>query len=164
MLKLKNYQMKLLKLKKLNFIEIIIKAFLSRNVINHFLKNIMIKYKDCVIVEKNNKNELIKINAMKDINKVSVKDSNDLINSFSKKKDYCNNFVHFEGIKNPEFIKNIWGVMLNFIRLNEKEKENFNKIITNDIQDVFEFSKKDKLVNIENIFNSINIRQLFLYY
>ena len=54
--------------------------------------------------------------------------------------------------------------MLNFIRLNEKEKENFNKIITNDIQDVFEFSKKDKLVNIENIFNSINIRQLFLYY
>ena len=138
-------------------------TFLSRNVINLCLNNIMIKYKDCVIVEKNNKNELIKINSMKDINKVSVKDSNNLINSFSKKKDYCNNFVHFEGIKNPEFIKNIWGVMLNFIRLNEKEKENFNKIITNDIQDVFEFSKKDKLVNIENIFNSINIRQLFLY-
>ena len=59
----------------------------------------MIKYKDCVIVEKNNKNELIKINAMKDINKVSIKDSNDLINSLSKKKDYCKNFVHFDGIK-----------------------------------------------------------------
>ena len=34
------------------------------------------------------------------------------------------------------------GCLLNFIRLNEKEKENFNKIITNDIKDSFEFSKK----------------------
>ena len=87
---------------------------------------------------------------MKDINNVSVKDSNDLINSLFEKKDYCNNFVHFDGIKKPDFIEDIWDVVLNFILLTKKETENFNKIITKDIKDSFKFSQKDEPINIKN--------------
>ena len=135
---------------KLKFMEIIVKASLSRKVINHCLNNIITKYKDCITVETNNKNESFKIVVVKDINNVSVKDSNDLINSLFEKKDYCNNFVHFDGIKKPDFIEDIWDVVLNFILLTKEETENFNKIITKDIKDSFKFSQKDEPINIKN--------------
>ena len=92
---------------KLKFMEKIVKASLSRKVINHCLNNIITKYKDCITVETNNKNESFKIVVVKDINNVSVKDSNDLINSLFEKKDYCNNFFHFDGIKKPAFIEDL---------------------------------------------------------
>ena len=135
---------------KLKFMEKIVKASLSRKVINHCLNNIITKYKDCITVETNNKNESFKIVVVKDINNVSVKDSNDLINSLFEKKDYCNNFVHFDGIKKPAFIEDIWDVVLNFILLTKEETENFNKIITKDIKDSFKFSQKDEPINIKN--------------
>ena len=134
---------------KLKFMEKIVKASLSRKVINHCLNNIITKYKDCITVETNNKNESFKIVVVKDINNVSVKDSNDLINSLFEKKD-CNNFVHFDGIKKPAFIEDIQDVVLNFILLNKEETENFNKIITKDIKDSFKFSQKDEPINIKN--------------
>ena len=68
---------------------------------------------------------------------------------YSKKKNYCNNFVHLDNIKQPSFIDNIWDVVLNFIVLNEKETENFNKRVTKDIKDSFKFSQKDEPVNIK---------------
>ena len=92
---------------KLKFMEKIVKASLSRKVINHCLNNIITKYKDCITVETNNKNESFKIVVVKDINNISVKDSNDLINSLFEKKDYCNNFVLFDGIKKPAFIEDL---------------------------------------------------------
>jgi len=75
---------------KLDFMEIIINASLSRKVINHCRNIIIIKYKDSITVEKNtNKNELFKIVVVKDINKVSAKDANDLIDSLLENKNYC---------------------------------------------------------------------------
>ena len=112
---------------KLKFMEKIVKASLSRKVINHCLNNIITKYKDCITVEVNNKNKSFKIVVVKGINNVSVKDSNDLINSLFEKKDYCNNFVHFDGIKKPAFIEDIWDVGLNFILLTKEEQNSLTK-------------------------------------
>ena len=112
---------------KLKFMEKIVKASLSRKVINHCLNNIITKYKDCITVETNNKNESFTIVVVKDINNVSVKDSNDLINSLFEKKDYCNNFVHFDGIEKPAFKEDIWDVGLNFILLTKEEQNSLTK-------------------------------------
>ena len=138
---------------KLGFMEIIVKASLSRKIINHCMNKIMAKYEDSLIIEEINKDgrdKSFKIIVKKEINEVSVKDSNDLINSLFEKKDHCNTFVHFEGIKKPSFIEDTWEIALNFLALDEKEKENFNKIITKDIKDSFKFSQKDEPVNIKN--------------
>ena len=127
----------------------IVYSSLSRKVIKHCMNKILIKYKDSINILKNEKNDSFKIKFKKDINKVPIKEANELIDSLYEKKDTCNNCVHFQGIKKPKFIDDVWDIVINFIELNEKEKENFNKIFTNDIKDSFEFSQKDEPVSIK---------------
>ena len=134
---------------KVNFMQKIVYSSLSRKVIKHCMNKILIKYKDSINILKNEKNDSFKIKFKKDINKVPIKEANELIDSLYEKKDTCNNCVHFQGIKKPKFIDDVWDIVINFIELNEKEKENFNKIFTNDIKDSFEFSQKDEPVSIK---------------
>ena len=136
---------------KLNFMEKVVNSSLSRKVINHCMNNIVKKYKDSVKVEENIKDKSFKIIITKDINEVSVKDSNHLLDSLFKKKDLCNDFVHLDGVRKPAFIEDIWDIVLKFISLDKKEEENFNKIITKDIKESFNFSQKDEPLNIKNI-------------
>ena len=74
---------------KLNFMEKVVNSSLSRKVINHCMNNIVEKYKDSVKVEENIKDKSFKIIITKDINEVSVKDSNHLLDSLFKKKIYA---------------------------------------------------------------------------
>ena len=105
--------------KRLNFLEIFFKASLSKEAINHCMNSIITKYKDSVIVEENKEDNSFNVIVTKDINGVSVKDSNDLISSLLEKKDPCN----------------ILTTAPNFLGLNEKEKESIDGIITKDLKD-----------------------------
>ena len=134
---------------KLEFMQKIVYSSLSRKVIKHCIKKILSKYKDCIIIQKDKKEEADKIFFIKDINKVPLKEANDLIDLLYAKKDICNDFVHFKGVKQPKFIDDVWELVLNFIELNDKEKDTFNKIITNDIKESFKFSQEDFRVDIK---------------
>ena len=90
---------------KLEFMQKIVYSSLSRKVIKHCIKKILSKYKDCIIIQKDEKEEADKIFFIKDINKVPSKEANDLIDLLYAKKDICNNFVHFKGVKQPKFIQ-----------------------------------------------------------
>ena len=134
---------------KLEFMQKIVYSSLSRKVIKHCIKKIISKYNDCITIKKEEKDGMEKIFFTKDINKVPLKEANDLIDLLYAKKDICNDFVHFKGVKQPKFIDDVWELVLNFIELNDKEKDTFNKIITNDIKESFKFSQEDFRVNIK---------------
>ena len=92
---------------KVDFMEVIVNASLSRKVINHCMKKFVDKYKNSLKFLYNEKGEITKVQVFKDINEVPSKSSNDLIDFLYLKKDKCNNFVHFDGIKKPNFIEDI---------------------------------------------------------
>ena len=125
--------------KKLDFMLKIVYFSMSRKVIKHCLKKIISKYKDFITIKKDENDGMDKIFFIKDINNVPLKEANDLIDSLYAKKDICNDLVHFKEVKKQKFIDDVWEHVLNFMELNDKEKENFNKIITKDIKESFKF-------------------------
>jgi predicted RNase H-like HicB family nuclease len=129
---------------KVDFMEVIVNASLSRKVINHCMKKFVDKYKNSLKFLYNEKGEITKVQVFKDINEVPSKSSNDLIDFLYLKKDKCNNFVHFDGIKKPNFIEDIWETVFKFIELSDEQRNNFNKLFDKEIRDDFSFSQKDK--------------------
>ena len=129
---------------KVDFMEVIVNASLSRKVINHCMKKFVDKYKNSLKLLYNEKGEITKVQVFKDINEVPSKSSNDLIDFLYLKKDKCNNFVHFDGIKKPNFIEDIWETVFKFIELSDEQRNNFNKLFDKEIRDDFSFSQKDK--------------------
>ena len=129
---------------KVDFMEVIVNASLSRKVINHCIKKFVDKYKNSLKFLYNEKGEITKVQVFKDINEVPSKSSNDLIDFLYLKKDKCNNFVHFDGIKKPNFIEDIWETVFKFIELSDEQRNNFNKLFDKEIRDDFSFSQKDK--------------------
>ena len=105
------------------------------------------KYKDQItILYKKDDNDSFYIKVIKDINDVSVKESQELIDSLFETKDNCNDLVHFKGIKKPSFIDDIWDVVINFIDFDGKKKENFDKLFTQEIRKDFKFDQEDKKI------------------
>ena len=129
---------------KVDFMEVIVNASLSRKVINHCMKKFVDKYKNSLKFLYNEKGEITKVQVFKDINEVPSKSSNDLIDFLYLKKDKCNNFIHFDGIKKPNFIEDIWETVFKFIELSDEQRNNFNKLFDKEIRDDFSFSQKDK--------------------
>ena len=129
---------------KVDFMEVIVNASLSRKVINHCMKKFVDKYKNSLKFLYNEKGEITKVQVFKDINEVPSKSSNDLIDFLYLKKDKCNNFVHFDGIKKTNFIEDIWETVFKFIELSDEQRNNFNKLFDKEIRDDFSFSQKDK--------------------
>ena len=129
---------------KVDFMEVIVNASLSRKVINHCMKKFVDKYKNSLKFLYNEKGEITKVQVFKDINEVPSKSSNDLIDFLYLTKDKCNNFVHFDGIKKPNFIEDIWETVFKFIELSDEQRNNFNKLFDKEIRDDFSFSQKDK--------------------
>ena len=129
--------------------EIILNALISRKVINHSINKFLSKYKDSLKktkkqIKKDGKIiEIPYIEVIKDINGVPSKDCQNLIDLLFLKKDDCNDCVHFNEIDKPSFVGDIWETVINFLKLTEKEKDIFNKIITDDIKKSFKFSQKD---------------------
>ena len=64
---------------KVDFMEVIVNASLSRKVINHCMKKFVDKYKNSLKFLYNEKGEITKVQVFKDINEVPSKSSNDLI-------------------------------------------------------------------------------------
>ena len=64
---------------KVDFMEVIVNASLSRKVINHCMKKFVDKYKNSLQFLYNEKGEITKVQVFKDINEVPSKSSNDLI-------------------------------------------------------------------------------------
>ena len=120
---------------KVDFMEVIVNASLSRKVINHCMKKFVDKYKNSLKFLYNEKGEITKVQVFKDINEVPSKSSNDLIDFLYLKKDKCNNFVHFDGIKKPNFIEDIWETVFKFIELSDEQRNNFNKLFDKEIRD-----------------------------
>jgi flagellar motor protein MotB len=135
--------------KKVGYMEIILNALISRKVINHSINKFLSKYKDSLKktkkqIKKDGKIiEIPYIEVIKDINGVPSKDCQNLIDLLFLKKDDCNDCVHFNEIDKPSFVGDIWETVINFLKLTEKEKDIFNKIITDDIKKSFKFSQKD---------------------
>ena len=135
--------------KKVGYMEIILNALISRKVINHSINKFHSKYKDSLKktkkqIKKDGKIiEIPYIEVIKDINGVPSKDCQNLIDLLFLKKDDCNDCVHFNEIDKPSFVGDIWETVINFLKLTEKEKDIFNKIITDDIKKSFKFSQKD---------------------
>ena len=136
--------------KKVDYMEVILNSLISRKVIKHCINQIINKYKSSIKMIKKTKteangeiNEFFYIQVINNINSVSVKQSQDLIDLLYEKKDIYNNCVHFVGKEKPYFIDDVWGAVINFLELTEENKAIFNKIITKDIKDSFIFSQKD---------------------
>ena len=136
--------------KKVDYMEVILNSLISRKVIKHCINQIINKYKSSIKMIKKTKteangeiNEFSYIQVINNINSVSVKQSQDLIDLLYEKKDIYNNCVHFVGKEKPYFIDDVWGAVINFLELTEENKAIFNKIITKDIKDSFIFSQKD---------------------
>ena len=136
--------------KKVDYMEVILNSLISRKVIKHCINQIINKYKSSIKMIKKTKteangeiNEFFYIQVINNINSVSFKQSQDLIDLLYEKKDIYNNCVHFVGKEKPYFIDDVWGAVINFLELTEENKAIFNKIITKDIKDSFIFSQKD---------------------
>ena len=136
--------------KKVDYMEVILNSLISRKVIKHCINQIINKYKSSIKMIKKTKteangeiNEFFYIQVINNINSVSVKQSQDLIDLLYEKKDIYNNCVHFDGKEKPFFIDDVWNTVINFLELTEENKAIFNKIITKDIKDSFIFSQKD---------------------
>ena len=133
---------------KVGYLEAILNALISRKVINHSINKFISKYKDSLVKTLKTKKKDGKmitidyISVKKDINGVSSKDCQALIDVLFDRKDECNDCVHFNEIEKPSFVGDIWETVINFIRLTQEQKDIFNKIITDDIKKVSNFPKK----------------------
>ena len=133
---------------KVGYLEVILNALISRKVINHSINKFISKYKDSLVKTfktKKKDGKMITINYISvknDINGVSSKDCQALIDVLFERKDECNDCVHFNEIEKPSFVGDIWETVINFIRLTQEQKDIFNKIITDDIKKVSNFPKK----------------------
>ena len=133
---------------KVGYLEAILNALISRKVINHSINKFISKYKDSLVKTfktKEKDGKMITINYISvknDINGVSSKDCQALIDVLFERKDECNDCVHFNEIEKPSFVGDIWETVINFIRLTQEQKDIFNKIITDDIKKVSNFPKK----------------------
>ena len=133
---------------KVGYLEAILNALISRKVINHSINKFISKYKDSLVKTfktKKKDGKMITINYISvknDINGVSSKDCQALIDLLFERKDECNDCVHFNEIEKPSFVGDIWETVINFIRLTQEQKDIFNKIITDDIKKVSNFPKK----------------------
>ena len=134
---------------KVGYLELILNALISRKVINHSINKFISKYKDSLVKTfktKKKDGKMITINYISvknDINGVSSKDCQALIDLLFERKDECNDCVHFNEIEKPSFVGDIWETVINFIHLTQEQKDIFNKIITDDIKKSFKFSQKD---------------------
>ena len=133
---------------KVGYLELILNALISRKVINHSINKFISKYKDSLVKTLKTKKKDGKmitidyISVKKDINGVSSKDCQALIDLLFERKDECNDCVHFNEIEKPSFVGDIWETVINFIHLTQEQKDIFNKIITDDIKKVSNFPKK----------------------
>ena len=133
---------------KVGYLEAILNALISRKVINHSINKFISKYKDSLVKTlktKKKDGKMITINYISvknDINGVSSKDCQALIDVLFDRKDECNDCVHFNEIEKPSFVGDIWETVINFIHLTQEQKDIFNKIITDDIKKVSNFPKK----------------------
>ena len=133
---------------KVGYLELILNALISRKVINHSINKFISKYKDSLVKTLKTKKKDGKmitidyISVKKDINGVSSKDCQALIDLLFERKDEYNDCVHFNEIEKPSFVGDIWETVINFIRLTQEQKDIFNKIITDDIKKVSNFPKK----------------------
>ena len=133
---------------KVGYLEVILNALISRKVINHSINKFISKYKDSLVKTfktKKKDGKMITINYISvknDINGVSSKDCQALIDLLFDRKDECNDCVHFNEIEKPSFVGDIWETVINFIHLTQEQKDIFNKIITDDIKKVSNFPKK----------------------
>ena len=133
---------------KVGYLELILNALISRKVINHSINKFISKYKDSLVKTFKTKKKDGKmitidyISVKNDINGVSSKDCQALIDVLFERKDECNDCVHFNEIEKPSFVGDIWETVINFIHLTQEQKDIFNKIITDDIKKVSNFPKK----------------------
>ena len=133
---------------KVGYLELILNALISRKVINHSINKFISKYKDSLVKTlktKKKDGKMITINYISvknDINGVSSKDCQALIDLLFERKDECNDCVHFNEIEKPSFVGDIWETVIDFIHLTQEQKDIFNKIITDDIKKVSNFPKK----------------------
>ena len=133
---------------KVGYLEVILNALISRKVINHSINKFISKYKDSLVKTLKTKKKDGKmitidyISVKKDINGVSSKDCQALIDVLFERKDECNDCVHFNEIEKPSFVGDIWETVIDFIHLTQEQKDIFNKIITDDIKKVSNFPKK----------------------
>ena len=133
---------------KVGYLELILNALISRKVINHSINKFISKYKDSLVKTfktKKKDGKMITINYISvknDINGVSSKDCQALIDLLFERKDECNDCVHFNEVEKPSFVGDIWETVINFIHLTQEQKDIFNKIITDDIKKVSNFPKK----------------------
>ena len=133
---------------KVGYLELILNALISRKVINHSINKFISKYKDSLVKTFKTKKKDGKmitidyISVKKDINGVSSKDCQALIDLLFERKDECNDCVHFNEIEKPSFVGDIWETVIDFIHLTQEQKDIFNKIITDDIKKVSNFPKK----------------------
>ena len=133
---------------KVGYLEVILNALISRKVINHSINKFISKYKDSLVKTFKTKKKDGKmitidyISVKNDINGVSSKDCQALIDVLFERKDECNDCVHFNEIEKPSFVGDIWETVIDFIHLTQEQKDIFNKIITDDIKKVSNFPKK----------------------
>ena len=137
--------------KKVDYIEPIVIALISRKVINYSICKICDKYrtKISIVVNSNNRNEPnYKISFIDSVNEVNKDDANEFLDFLFDKKSLFNFDSHLEGKKQPPFITDIWELVKNNLNFEKKElMEVFDKIITEEIKSGFDFGAHDLSIN-----------------
>ena len=147
--------------KKVDYIEPIVIALISRKVINYSICKICDKYrtKISIVVNSNNRNEPnYKISFIDSVNEVNKDDANEFLDFLFNKKSLFNFDSHLEGKKIPPFINDIWELVKNNLNFEKKELiEVFDKIITEEIKSGFDFGAHD--LSISDYLKNENLQQ-----
>jgi len=123
--------------------EIIVNSSLSRKLINHWIIEVIKKYRKIIKITLKDEDSF-EISFEGKVGNVCAENANNLIKYLFKKKGILNNNVHLFQINKPNFIKDIWTEFYEFIELKDDNLINFNKIVTQDIKNSFKFSQKDQ--------------------
>ena len=147
---------------KVNYLEPIVFALISRKVINYALRQIINNYKKNLKItlfynERNEANFVLSFitDPVSELNKT---DANILLNDLFNIKSSYNPDSHLEGKTIPPFITDIWDFVEKNIKFDKKEELVwFNKIITKDIKSGFIFGDRD--ISVKDYLKTVNTNE-----
>ena len=137
--------------KKINFMEPVVYSLISRKAINHCVCKILDTYKNSIAIEKktNEKNDVFyNIKFVNDVNNIKKEDINKMLDFLFIRKDSFNENAHLIHFEKPQYITDLWEIILKYINFDDKKKIVFNSIVTDEIKNTFDFGQED--VNVKD--------------
>ena len=132
--------------KKVNFMEPVMFSLICRRAKNYCMLKVLEKYKNKIKVTMRYNDygkKDYKITFIDNVNKISIEESNKLIDILFDKKDEYNDDFLLAGKNIPDFYKNIWNIVKQRFNLEKNELIAFDTIFDDKIRSEFNFGEED---------------------